>query len=292
MHWHDLARQQAGVIARRDLERCGLSADEIDGLIRRRQLAALLPGVYSPRPVPRSRAQAEWAAVLWSGGVLSHGTAARWWRLPVTLPRRVHVTVADRRFRKASSEVRIHRVPLEPAEYTYASGLPLTTRGRTVIDLLRTERYEVVRDLRDRALQQGWLDLAAITGSVSRQIGRTGNAQLRRLVAELEPGAHAESERRLHTLLRKAGLSGWYPQFEVRIGNRTAYVDVAFPEYRLAIEVDGRRYHDDTTERFESDRRRQNDLIASGWRVLRFTWSMLVTEPDRVIARIVQLLAA
>ncbi|HEX2308075.1 MAG TPA: hypothetical protein VHI14_07145 [Jatrophihabitantaceae bacterium] len=37
--------------------------------------------------------------------------------------------------------------------------------------------------------------------------------------------------------------------------------------------------------RFESDRLRQNELVAAGWRVLRFTWRMLYDDPDRVLAR-------
>ena len=108
----------------------------------------------------------------------------------------------------------------------------------------------------------------------------------------MEPAAHAESERRLHAILRTAHLTGWRPQFRVRLGRRVAYIDVAFPQAKLALEVDGRRYHGDESDRFEDDRLRQDELIAAGWRVLRFTWAMLVEHPDRVLDQIVQLLAA
>ncbi len=59
----------------------------------------------------------------------------------------------------------------------------------------------------------------------------------------------------------------------------------------LAIEVDGKLWHDELSDRFESDRRRQNELILAGWRILRFTWAMLRDRPDDVISRIVQALA-
>jgi very-short-patch-repair endonuclease len=157
---------------------------------------------------------------------------------------------------------------------------------------MRAERYGTARDVRDRALQMRWIDEAAIQRSISAQLGRTGNTQLRRLLAELERGAQAESERLLHAILRRAGVRGWRAQYRVRIGRRIAYVDVAFPAQRLAIEVDGRRHHDGASERFEDDRDRQNDLVATGWRVLRFTWRQLAEHPDLVLARIVQLLAA
>jgi len=68
-----------------------------------------------------------------------------------------------------------------------------------------------------------------------------------------------------------------------------AFADVAFPEQRIAIEVDGRRHHAD---RFEEDRLRQNEIVLRGWRVLRFTWKMLTERQDLVLSRIVQLLAA
>lgn len=170
--------------------------------------------------------------------------------------------------------------------------MPLTNRTRTVVDLMRTERFGNARDLRDRALQQGWVDEATIVRSICAQPGRTGNVQLRRLVDEIERGAQAESERLLHAILRRGGLGGWKAQYRVRLPGRTADVDVAFPERRLAIEVDGRKFHGDESDRFEDDRDRQNALILAGWRVLRFTWEMLNDHPNAVLHQIVQSLAA
>ena len=290
MDWRDVCRLQSGVITRQQLRDCGLSDDAIDGLIARRDLRRILPGVFSPRVVTSTPLGDEWAGVLWSGGVLSHRSAARHWRLPVADDRRVHVTVGDRRYRKPVPGVRVHRVALVDDECTTSAGLRITSRGRTVVDLLRSERYDVARDLRDRALQQSWVTEAEIVRSIGGQLGRTGNTQLRRLLGEWEPAAHAESERRLHQLLRRARLSGWRAQYPLRLGGRTYFIDVAFPRCRLAVEVDGRRYHSDESNRFERDRQRQNALISAGWRVLRFTWAMLVDEPDRVIDQIVQLL--
>jgi very-short-patch-repair endonuclease len=291
MDWRDRARQQAGVISREQFADCGVSEDEVRGLVRRRDLTEVLPCVYSPRPVPQSNEQQQWAAVLWSGGVLSHRSAAMRWRLPVPTTSVQHVTVGDRRFRGVVRGVQVHRVLIDPAGVTTCFGLPATTRARTVIDLMRTEKYGLATELRDRALQQQWIDELTITRSISEQLGRTGNAQLRRLRNEIVAGAQAASERLLHAILRGAGLTGWVPQYRVRVGGRIRFIDVAFPESRIAIEVDGRRAHDDFSDRFDDDRARQNDLVAAGWRVLRFTWSQL-QDPAYVISRIRQLAAA
>jgi very-short-patch-repair endonuclease len=77
----------------------------------------------------------------------------------------------------------------------------------------------------------------------------------------------------------------------VRLRGRIAYIDVAFPEQKVAVEVDGRTAHGPWSDRFDDDRERQNALVAAGWRVLRFTWTHL-QDPGYVRAQIVQFLAA
>ncbi len=67
------------------------------------------------------------------------------------------------------------------------------------------------------------------------------------------------------------------------------YIDIAFPHLKLAIEIDG-RLHEEDEDLFESDRWRQNALVADGWRVLRFTWRMLNEHPEVVVAAIRQAL--
>jgi very-short-patch-repair endonuclease len=82
-------------------------------------------------------------------------------------------------------------------------------------------------------------------------------------------------------LLRGAKISGWKANYPV-----CGYVvDIAFPEQKVAIEVDGWAFHSDQ-QAFQHDRRRQNYLILHGWQVLRFTWLDLVEYPQRVLAAI------
>jgi very-short-patch-repair endonuclease len=159
------------------------------------------------------------------------------------------------------------------------------------VDLLRAEPLPAARDLFDRAVQQGWVDLSELAEAVDDGRGLAGNAQPRRLVGGAEPGADAESERVLHRILKRAGLTGWVPQYRIRLADGVAYVDAAFPEQRVVIEIDGCRNHDAKSGRFESDRTRQNELIALGWRVLRFTWRMLSEDPLGVLAQIERMLA-
>ncbi len=59
---------------------------------------------------------------------------------------------------------------------------------------------------------------------------------------------------------------------------------------RLVVEIDGYGRHGGRAS-FEADRRRDQVLVAAGFRVIRVTWRQLTEEPYGVIARIAQALA-
>jgi very-short-patch-repair endonuclease len=58
---------------------------------------------------------------------------------------------------------------------------------------------------------------------------------------------------------------------------------------RLIVELDGRRFHDHSRS-FESDRDRDANLLAAGYRVVRVTWRRLIQQPEREAARLRALL--
>src|SRR5262249_6451131 len=118
-----------------------------------------------------------------------------------------------------------------------------------------------------------------------------GNQALRGLLAAIRPGAHSTAERLLHGLLDDAGLTGWRPQHTIALPSGRVTVDVAFPDRRVAVEVDGWAWHTDP-EQFQRDRSRQNELVTAGWTVLRFTWLDLTERPDLVLDTLCNTLAA
>lgn len=75
---------------------------------------------------------------------------------------------------------------------------------------------------------------------------------------------------RMSRLLRRHRLPQPEAEYEV-LGGRYR-VDFAWPEARLAVEVDGYATHS-SVHAFQENRARQNDLVAAGWTVLRFTWA-------------------
>ena len=113
---------------------------------------------------------------------------------------------------------------------------------------------------------------------------------MRRTIRSLAEGTRSEAERHLVSLLRKNGIAGWVANLRVRAGGRTYVLDIAFARERITVEVDSRAFHTDTRA-FQDDRTRQNDLVAAGWTVLRFTWEDIVDRPADVLRRIRGILA-
>ncbi len=62
-------------------------------------------------------------------------------------------------------------------------------------------------------------------------------------------------------------------------------MDFAYPEIKLAIEVDGFGVHG-TPRAMAKDFVRQNGLVPHGWHVLRFTWRQVTRQPEMVAAAI------
>jgi very-short-patch-repair endonuclease len=109
-----------------------------------------------------------------------------------------------------------------------------------------------------------------------------------RAVLQQEPSlTRSEAERRLLALIRAARLPP--PRTNVRVGGFE--VDMLWPAERLVVEIDGFAFHGGCAA-FERDRRRDAQLLARGYRVLRITWRQLTREPHAVVATIAAALAA
>ncbi len=68
-------------------------------------------------------------------------------------------------------------------------------------------------------------------------------------------------------------------------GSLLAQVDLAYPDQRVAIELDSVRWHHNQRS-FVEDRRRRNRLLLAGWNVLNFTWDDYVNRPADLCAQV------
>jgi very-short-patch-repair endonuclease len=249
-------------------------------------------GVYRLAEHARSPETRLWARVLSTRGVLSHRTAAI--RLGASLPGpTIEVTVVSSRNPTPLPDTTIHRSRRLPAGHVVRDedGLPHTSAPRTLVDLAATtcglgdEELLACLDawIVDRRVTLGWLEwfLAVEARGLP---GRTRALALVKAIAGVKVDSAAE--RALSSLLYRSGLRPFETQYLIyRAGVVVARVDFAWPQKRVALELDGYRYHSGPGV-FVADRQRGNEVELAGWRLLRTTPAEIRTDPGRLVATV------
>jgi hypothetical protein len=235
--------------------------------------------------------EGHWLAAILAAGpgaVLSHRSAAVAWRVLPSGPRLVEVTTRSRAGLQQGT-LRAHRNRLASLDVTSLRGLPVTTLPRTLLDLAEiVPASELMRAL-DGAVRQRLYDRRAVEAVIARSPGRRGLKPLRAALLALHPGAaltRSAFERCVLPLLEAHAV----PRPEVNVRVAGYEVDLLWRAERLVVELDGRAFHASPAA-FRDDRRRDADLQAAGYRVLRFTWHQIDAETAWVVTRIRQLLA-
>jgi very-short-patch-repair endonuclease len=288
-----IAARQRGVFTTAQARGVGLSSDMLTTRVRRGQIDRIEPGVYRIAGAPPTWEQAVLIACLAERGWASHRTAAALWELEGC--RRGVVEVVTRRWsRRPNRSVRVHETRrLEEVDLTELDGIPVTSCERTVVDLgavVPAERVTVAyHDALNRRLvtpESTWRCLEPLDVR-----GRPWVPHVRRLVArtlgvdEVLPNVF---ERRLAEVLTRAGLPEPTAQVEIRRpdGTFVARVDAAYLDVNLLMECDSERWHGSWVRRKE-DLRRDRELLALGYRVLRFSWEDLTSRPAEVVRHVV-----
>lgn len=139
----------------------------------------------------------------------------------------------------------------------------------------------------DRALQRKDVTLDALSAALDRNTNAKGIGAAR-LVFDVASGdTESEAERMFAALLALHGITGWHAQ----LGFRGWAIDFAFPEFKLAVEINGWAYHR-SRARWQSDQDKANALTIAGWSVLNFSWHHLTDDPEGVIALIAEAIGA
>lgn len=274
----DLARRQHGVVTREQLLDIGL----LPGAVRRRvnagRMSRLHRGVYLVGPIMPPRAR-EMAAALACGptAVVSHRTAACLWGLvsPPDDDARLDVSVSYGSERRRDG-IRVHRVSrLPPEDRTELTAIPITTPARTLVDFASAANGRELEQALAVAEKERLVTLPELNTVLQRNRGRPGT-RLLMAVLQVNGGpalTRSEAEARFLALIRQARL----PPPEVNTSIETHELDFFWRAEKIAVEVDGYRYHSSMT-RFESDRRRSAHLAARGIQIIPLTWRQIVED--------------
>jgi very-short-patch-repair endonuclease len=279
-----LVARQAGVVSLAQAVAAGMSPDTVQRRVREGRWTRLHPGIYlvgGHRRTPEARIRAAW---LWAGpdSIITGPAAAYWHHILDHAPAIIDLTVPAHTKPRPQPGIHLTRRDLYASDITELPDLrvaaPPFAALETAVALPDGSTFL------DRALQQH-VRFPAVYRSFCRNMGRTGSSTAGRLLIAAADRADSAAERLLVRLLREAGIDGWvlgHPLGPYKI-------DLAFPEQRVAIEVDGWAWHIDP-ERFRNDRRKGNYITRSGWDLLRFTWHGLHEQPAESIAEVRQTL--
>ena len=177
----------------------------------------------------------------------------------------------------------------------HRSGIKYQDPTEAIIDILQEVSGGQSRDWCDFALQRRILSPADLMSAVECRCfsGRDGLGRLERAAKFASSGTQSVAERLMRELLNRAHIDGFVSDWPVRLERDAppmARIDLAHPQLKIAVEVDGRAFHSGG-RKFEQDRNRQNRLMNLGWHVLRVTWEMLTRDPRGVCRSVVEAIA-
>ncbi|WP_176776642.1 MULTISPECIES: DUF559 domain-containing protein [unclassified Microbacterium] len=164
--------------------------------------------------------------------------------------------------------MRGHRLDL-PLEYlTLRHGLPVPTPAETWAQLGALHRVDDLVAVGDAILTRELAENADLEEAV-RRLARRGVRDLREALPLLRAGAESPRE----TIVRLILLRGGLPEPELNRdlrdedGRFVARLDLAYPEYRVAVEYDGRQHAE--RAQFRRDADRWPAIAAQGWLLVR-----------------------
>lgn len=191
------------------------------------------------------------------------------------------------RFRPATDAFACSQRRLDPDLIVERHGIRVTCAALTALDLAALDDGAAIDD----ALRAGTMTLEDLHRTVDLTRGRRGNRVRRGVIDDSRDRPWSAGERRVHRVLRDAGVRGWRTNapFVVADG-RLFYLDIAFPQGAVMVEIDGFRHHRSPAD-LDRDVTRQNALVLAGWLPYRITWSML-RRPELIVSELSELLAS
>jgi hypothetical protein len=277
-----LSARQYSVFSRKQWIDAGLTERQLDRAIANRAVFVVHRGVYAMRGSKPSYHRDLMAACLGSGGVASHRCAAYLWKFR-KFERPVLEVLVDKGHAPRLAGVTVRRTArIEAEEITRIGAIPVTSRPRTLLDLVSVAP-DLVEGALDGVLHRRRMTLKSLQGVLDRAGGQhPAHRVLGPLVQARLAGrrpTESELEDDLLAVLRRYGLPEPVPQYPYR-GRR---IDFAYPELVLGIEANSVAAHA-AKEDVQRNAEKANDLLE--WWILYFTRDDVDRTPADVARRV------
>lgn len=189
----------------------------------------------------------------------------------------VHVITSPATRLGAQRRLRVHHTVLAPTEIAAGPGLPKTTAARAAWDVAVWLDPLAAVPVVDGLLRHCLTTQAELAGQLDRCSAKPGGRRAATVFGLTDAGAQSPPESVLRVRLVLGGLPRPVTQLPIRLPSGfVAHPDLAWPDWRVAVEYDG-IWHADA-EQLHSDRRRLNHLVTAGWTVLHVTGRRLHTD--------------
>ena len=219
------------------------------------------------------------------GAVCCLGTAGLLWGCPLPLTVQndliIHLAKARGEARPERKGVAGHRLSLRPGDVAMLDGVPVTSPARTWLDLASVLGLEGLVAAGDHFIcsqarsfgpvRTAFCSLDDLREQVTSTRGVRGIRKARQALELCRVGADSAPETRLRLAMGRLGLPEPTLSHVVLdpTGGELAWPDLAFPEFKVAVNYDG-RHHLEARQR-ESDIRRDESIAAVGWQSVTVT---------------------
>lgn len=267
-----LSARTDGVVSRGAARAVGIPSSTLDRWLATGRLARPHRAVYRIGPATdRARIR---AGVLAAGprAVGSHETAFWWWGLARRSPARVDAIVPRGHRRPALAGVATHQVPICADDVRVRGDMGVTSVERTLLDLAASSPTLRASRAIDEAVlaEHTTLDRLAAYLAETRARGDqpAGTGALSLLLVARFGASRSRIERAVVAAVRLARLPSPVHPYRLRLAGRPYEFDFAWPDLRLAVEVDGFAVHAGYEKR-QADLEKAARAATEGWELLR-----------------------
>lgn len=193
------------------------------------------------------------------------------------------VTCASQRF-SSRPGVQVSKRLIDPSHVVTRDGWRVTNAPLTALDLAGIYGGSAIDD----ALRS-FVPLSELYRLYEETSRRPGRRKVLALLKDSRDEPWSEAERLAHRLLRNAGITGWRANHRVlRRDGQVAFIDIAFVDLRLGIEIDGLQFHASPVDA-HADRMRDLDLALDGWHIVRLPAALVTQHPREFLAGVREL---
>lgn len=296
--------QPPALLTTAELLRRGHGHVAIRAMVRSGELTHVRRGHYLARPGDdEGLRRARIHAALASGReslVVSHGSAALLWGLPVRRAATDQIQLSEPGARRSrqQGDIHLHGGALPPGDVVERGRLRLTSVERTVVDLARSQDLRWALVSADAALHRGMATRESLLSQLESQAGTRGMGRARPAIVLADALVESPGESLCRAAIRQHGLPD--PELQHNLYDEAGFVgrvDFWWKAQRVVLEFDGREKYfanarPGTTPQdvLWAEKKREDRLRALGCIMVRCTWDEVLHHPEVVARRVLQAL--